>query len=162
MTHGTRDLLVGLTADAAENVLALGRRINLPGGSVLFQIGDVADTVFLVERGRISLTLPIQVRGQAEDVLIEERRSGQALGWSALIPPHRFTLKASALLDAEVLALPRAALVEHFTANPAVGYTIARNVAEIVGQRLQVFQTMWLREMQRVVQAHAAARPGAA
>jgi hypothetical protein len=29
---------------------------------------------------------------------------------------------------------------------------VARNVSAVVGQRLQVFQTMWLREMQRVVE----------
>ena len=45
-------------------------------------------------------------RGREEDVLIEEREAGQTLGWSALIPPHRFTLKATAPLDTDVLALP--------------------------------------------------------
>jgi hypothetical protein len=51
-----------------------------------------------------------------------------------------------------VLALGRAALLEHFAARPALGYAVALNVAAIVGQRLQVFQAMWLREIQRVVQ----------
>jgi hypothetical protein len=30
-----------------------------------------------------------------------------------------------------------------------------QNVASVVGQRLQVFQAMWLREMQRVVELRA-------
>ena len=105
----------------------------------------------MIERGRIVLTLPLRVAGRDEHVLIEERQAGQALGWSALIPPHRFTLKATAPLDSVVLAFPRATLLDYFAAAPAVGYAVMRNVAAVTGHRLQLFQTMWLREMQRTV-----------
>ena len=146
------ELLAELAEADAERVLALGTRSTHSAGAVLFNLGDAADSLFLLERGRIALTLPMQVRGKEQDVLIEERGAGQALGWSALVPPHRFTLKAKALVDSVVIALPRIALSEHLSANPAVGYIVARNVSAVVGQRLQVFQTMWLREMQRVVE----------
>ena len=83
----------------------------VPAGTTLFRLGDPAGRLFLVERGRIKLTLPMSVRGQEENVLWRESaRSG--CGWSALIPPYRFTLTATAALhDAEVIALPREALV---------------------------------------------------
>jgi len=51
-----------------------------------------------------------------------------------------------------VLALARAALLEHFAAHPAVGYAVSLNLAAIIGQRLQVFQAMWLREIRRVIE----------
>jgi len=146
------ELLAELTEEEAARVLALGTHSTHAAGAVLFNLGDAADSLFLLERGRIALTLPMQVRGKQQDVLIEERSGGQALGWSALVPPHRFTLKATALVDSVVIALPRAALAEHLSAHPAVGYVVARNVSAVVGQRLQVFQTMWLREMQRAVE----------
>lgn len=146
------ELLRGLSVDEAERVRALGTHIRLPSGSELFPLGAPADSLFLVERGRIALTLPMQVRQQKEDVLIEERSPGQAFGWSALIPPHRFTLKASAPLDSEVLSIPRTALLQFFAAQPEIGYIVTQNVAEVMGQRLQVFQAMWLREMQRVIE----------
>jgi CRP-like cAMP-binding protein len=146
------DLLAGLSEEEAARVLALGRHSTLPAGAVLFNLGDAAESLFVVERGRVALTLPMKVRGKEQDVLIEERSAGQALGWSALVPPHRFTLKAAALVDSELVALPRIALSEHLSAHPAVGYVVTRNVSAVVGQRLSVFQTMWLREMQRVVE----------
>ncbi len=152
MTATLPELFAGLTEGDAARVLALGSHSNLPAGAVLFNLGDAADSLFMLERGRIALTLPMQVRGEQQDVLIEERSAGQALGWSALVPPHRFTLKAKALVDSEVIALPRIALSEHLSAHPAVGYLVTRNVSAVVGQRLQLFQTMWLREMQRVVE----------
>jgi hypothetical protein len=65
-------------------------------------------------------------------------------------------LKATAPLETELIALPRSALLEHFAARPAVGYAVTRNLAAVVGQRLQVFQAMWLREVQRVVKLSGA------
>src|SRR5512134_2062026 len=146
------DLLAGLAEDEAARVLELASRQVLLAGAVLFNLGDAADSLFVVERGRVALTLPMKVRGKEQNVLIEERSPGQTLGWSALVPPHRFTLKAAALVDSEVVALPRVALAKHLSAHPAVGYVVTRNVSAVVGQRLSVFQTMWLREMQRVVE----------
>jgi CRP-like cAMP-binding protein len=151
VTDVQADLLAGLAAEEAAAVLALGSRTALSAGQVLFDLGDAADSLFVVESGRVALSLPLKLRDGNRDVLIEERSAGQALGWSALVPPHRFTLKATAAIDTEVLALPRAALFEHFAAHPAVGYAVTRNVSAVVGHRLQVLQAMWLREMQRVV-----------
>jgi CRP/FNR family cyclic AMP-dependent transcriptional regulator len=146
------DLLNGLSEEEARRLVAVGVPVAVPAGGVLFHLGDHANRVYNVVRGRITLTLPMQVRGSEEDVLIEERLAGETLGWSGLIPPHRFTLKATAPVESEVIAFSREALLGHFAANPAVGYTVTRNVAAVIGHRLQVFQTMWLREMQRVIE----------
>ena len=155
MSHLPSDLLAGIAPADAQSVVALGTLVKLGAGDVLFRLGDVADTVYLIRRGRIALTLPLQVSGSEQDVFIEERLPGQTLGWSALIPPFKFTLKATAPLETEVLALPRAPLLEYFAERPHVAYPVALNLAAVIGQRLQVFQAMWLREMQRLVNAHA-------
>jgi CRP/FNR family transcriptional regulator, cyclic AMP receptor protein len=152
MTNGQPDILNGLTPDEAQQALALGKRITVPAGSALFELGAAAECIYLIERGRIRLTLPMQVRGRDEDVMVEERIPGQAVGWSALIPPYRFTLKATAPLETEVLALARKDLMEHFAANPKIGYSVSLNLAAVIGQRLQLFQAMWLREIQRTVE----------
>jgi CRP-like cAMP-binding protein len=152
-THS--DLLAGLAPVEAQSVAALGRPIRLDAGEVLFNLGDVADAVYLIRRGRIALTLPLHVAGTEQDAFIEERLPGQTLGWSALIPPFRFTLKATAPLETELIALPRVPLLAYCSERPHVGYAVALNLASVVGQRLQVFQAMWLREMQRLVNARA-------
>jgi CRP-like cAMP-binding protein len=150
------ELLAGLAPEDAARLMALATPLSLAAGQVLFDLGTDADTIYVIDRGRMVLTLPLRVAGREEHVLIEERQAGQALGWSALIPPHRFTLKATAPLDTVVLAFPRAALLDHFAAWPAVGYAVMRNVAAVTGHRLQLFQTMWLREMQRTVAVNLA------
>ena len=99
------ELLSGLSPAEVDQVLALGTRVMVPSGGPLFRLGDAADRLFLTERGRIRLTLPMLVRGREEDILIEEKSPGETVGWSALVPPYRFTLSATAPLETEVIAL---------------------------------------------------------
>jgi CRP-like cAMP-binding protein len=150
------DLLAGLSDEDAGRVLALGSRVTISGGSELFRLGDEADRIFLIRRGRIRLTLPMQVRGRPESILVEECAAGQTVGWSALIPPYRLTLTAIAPLETELIALSREALNELLRAAPDLGYAVSRNLAALIGQRLQIFQTMWVREMQRSVELRCA------
>jgi len=150
------DLLKGLAPDEAASVLALGRRVVLTTGAELFHLGDTADSIYAVTRGRVRLTLPMQVRSREEDVLVEECSSGQTVGWSALTPPYRFTLTASVPLETEVVALPREALNRYFAGHPDTGYTVSFNLSCVIGQRLQLFQAMWLREIQRMVESRCA------
>lgn len=150
------ELLSGLSPAEMDQVLALGVRMIVPDGDSLFRLGDRAESLFLIERGRVRLTLPMQVRSRESDVLIEEKSSGQTVGWSALIPPYRFTLSATASQETEVVALSREALQDYCEAFPAVGYKIASNLAIVVGHRLQMLQAMWLREMQRTIEGRSA------
>jgi CRP/FNR family cyclic AMP-dependent transcriptional regulator len=149
------DLLNGLSNEDGERVLALGERIRLTSGAELFHLGGTADCIYVIAQGRLRLTLPMQVRGQSQDVLVEERTPGQTVGWSALIPPFRFTLTATAPLETLVIALPRETLHRHFAANPGVGYAVSLNLASVIGERLQLFQAMWVREVQRMVEMRA-------
>lgn len=155
------ELLNGLSPAEVDQVLGLGTRITVPSGGSLFQLGDPADRIFLTVRGRIRLTLPMQLRGREEEILIEEKSPGQTVGWSALIPPHRFTLSARAPLETEVIALPREALRAYFETSPAIAYKISFNLATVVGHRLQLVQAMWLREMQRTIELRSASAGGA-
>jgi CRP-like cAMP-binding protein len=155
------ELLKGLEPGDAAALVALGTRLTRPAGSVLFTLGADAESAYAIESGRVSLTLPMQVGGREQDVLVEERTAGETVGWSALVPPHRFTLTAKTLIDSEVIAFSRVALLEHFASRPEVGLVVTRNLSAIMGQRLQVLQAMWLREIQRVVHMTVAAQGAA-
>ncbi len=149
------ELLNGLSPAEADQVLALGSRRAVSSGSSLFRLGDAAECLFLIERGRIRLSFPMLVRGKEEEVFFEEKAPGETVGWSAMVPPYRFTLSAMAPLDAAVIALPREALLAFFDRAPETGRRIAFNLAILVGKRLQLVQAMWMREIQRAVESRS-------
>jgi CRP-like cAMP-binding protein len=161
MASQTIELFRDLDAAQSAALMTITQRVRLSAGDILFHLGDDAAWLYSIEWGRISLSLPMRVRHRDEDVLVEERLPGQTFGWSAVIPPHRATLTATALAATELLAIPRDPLLELFEAQPKLAYLLTRSVATVVGHRLQVLQAMWLREIQRVVQMKVAAQGAA-
>jgi CRP-like cAMP-binding protein len=153
-----RELTRGLTPAQREAVLALAERVTVAGGARLFTLGAEADRLYLVEHGRVALTLPFTIRGEEQDIFVEEKAPGEMVGWSALVPPHRFTLSAKAVADAELLALPRAPLLELCARDTALGFTLMSNMASVIGRRLVKVQAMWGREVQRIIDARFGSR----
>src|SRR5512143_186641 len=152
MSPQPMDLTLGLSDEETAMFLALGVPPAVVRGETLFRLGAAADALYVVERGRIVLTLPMQIRDGEEQVVVEEKQAGDTLGWSGLVAPHRFTLNATAAVASELRVFPRMVLLDHFRAHPSVGCRVMQNVAAVIGHRLQVFQTMWLREVQRAVE----------
>ena len=144
-------LLQGLRPDEEERVRALGEVIRVPSGTGLFALGEPATKLYIVESGRIGLSMPLQIRGDERDVLVSEMLPGEMVGWSAMVAPHRFTLTAKATVDSLVVAISREGLSALFEQEPRVGAVILGNVASAMAKRLQKVQAMWLREIQRTV-----------
>ena len=149
------DLFENLPPEQVNALLSLASPKSLPEGEELFGLGDEGKEVFLVAGGHVKLTLPVNVGDRQLDVMVGEMTPGHLVGWSGLIPPHRFTVRAVAAEDTKLLLLPRQDLLAFFSENPKVGHLVYSNLARIVGQRLMVFQTMWIREIQHVVKTRA-------
>jgi len=152
------ELTRGLSPAQVEAVLGLGESVAVPSGAVVFPLGAEADRLFIVERGRIALTLPFTLRGTEQDLFIEEKGPGETVGWSALVPPHRFTLSGRAAVDTRVLVIARAPLLALLEREPAIAFGVMRNLAGMIGTRLVKVQAMWIREVQRTVDARFGSR----
>ncbi len=143
-------------AEAAQ-LLAVARPHQCQKGECLFLLGDHADRLYVVLSGKVELTFPLSFGGVVRDVPVESKTPGSALGWSALVKPHRFTLSARAEETSELAALLRQDLLRVFEAEPRIGYVVMRHVAEVVGRRLLQVQALWARELQRAVTSSLAA-----
>jgi len=153
-THQT-DLLRGIPEGMTEQILGLGFPRTFQEGETVFSLGSEAKELYLVEQGRVRLTLPMELEEGGEEVLLEERVTGQLLGWSALVPPFRFTLNGSAAEETQLLAIPGPELLKVLSHHPEAGHVVMSNLSGVIGQRLQMFQTMWVREIQRLVRMSA-------
>jgi CRP-like cAMP-binding protein len=149
------ELFRDLSSEGARRLLAIGRDHTLGAGQYLFLLGDNADAFYVVRKGGLELCLPIELRGSVKDISVESVGVGQALGWSALVRPYRFTLSARATEPSELVAFARNDLQRLFEAEPGIGCSVLTRVSELVGVRLVTFQALWVRELQRAVESEA-------
>jgi CRP/FNR family transcriptional regulator, cyclic AMP receptor protein len=133
------------------HLLAVTRSQKCRKGECLFLLGDHADRLFVVRSGKVELSFPLSFGGVVRDVPVESKTAGAALGWSALVKPHRFTLSARAAETSELAAFLRQDLLRVFEAEPRIGYVVMRHVAEVIGRRLLQVEALWARELQRAV-----------
>lgn len=149
------ELFRELGSDGLRRLLAIGRGQALGAGQYLFLLGGDAAELHVVVRGKLDLCLPIALRGTVKDITVESVGAGQALGWSALVKPYRFTLSARATEPSEVITFARSDLQQLFEAEPGIGYSLLTRVSELMGIRLVTFQALWVRELQRTVDSEA-------
>lgn len=144
-------LFAGLEEADRVMLAAIARAHAVAAGQQIFTLGSDATTILLVERGTVALTLPLRIRGAVTDVTLEEMGAGAAIGWSALVPPYRYTLGARALTDARLIGLERETLEELFGRLPRVQRVLMTNLSRVVASRVTLLEAVLLRNVQRWV-----------
>jgi CRP/FNR family transcriptional regulator, cyclic AMP receptor protein len=145
------ELFAGLDDEQRRSVAALAREKKAAAGEILFRTGEQADAFYVVQRGRVDLTFPLLVMGQAKEPRFQSLEPGRTLAWSALVSPYRLTMSARATTDVELLAFERDRMLELFKAQPAIGHVVMSNLASVIGARFHELLALWVREVQRNV-----------
>jgi CRP-like cAMP-binding protein len=141
-------LFRGIAQDIVEELWALGRVVHYVEGDKLFDRGHEADDVLIVESGSMALFFPVPILGAVKEVVVEHAGPGDVMAWSALVSPHALTLSARCVESGAVRALARNTLSDYLKDRPQVGYQLMRNLAGVIGRRLQDLQNMWIREIE--------------
>jgi CRP-like cAMP-binding protein len=145
------ELFAGLSEEQRRRAGALGRARKAAAGDVLFRLGEQADVFYVVRKGQVDLTFPLQVMGKAKEARFRSLEAGSALAWSALVPPHKLTMSARAATDVEMLAFDREEVLGMFAADPEMGLRVMSNLARVVAARFHELLALWGREVQRNV-----------
>lgn len=145
------ELFKGLAEEHCREVAGLASEERAAPGETLFRLGERAERLYVIQRGRVDLTFPLQVLGEARDVRFQSLDAGRTLGWSALVPPHLLTMSARATTEVELVVLPGAGLLALLSARPAMGHLVMSNLASVVAARFHELQELWVRELQRKV-----------
>lgn len=140
-------LFVGIERAEVEAIWALGKVIHYNEGDKLFDRGNEASEVLIVESGSVALFFPVPILGAIKDVEVEHAGPGDVLAWSALVSPYTLTLSARCVESGQVRSLARDRLRDYWNDRPQVGLTLMNNLAGIMGRRLQDAQNLWLREV---------------
>ncbi len=138
----------GIADDAMDQLCACGRAVSFKAGHVLFERGQDADNLMILQDGVVELLFPVQIMGVTRDVTMETKQVGDLVAWSALVSPYHFTLSARCAGDCTLASFTRDALESFFDSDPQSGYLFMRNLAGEIGHRLQRMQTMWVHDLQ--------------
>lgn len=127
----------------------LGKLVHVPAGEVLTREGEPADNLAIVLEGRVGLRVRVPERGQVTVLTVEP---GDVVGWSAIVPPHRATSTAVALVGTDLAVFDGAALRAALAADaqlaakfyPVVMNAIARRLEGTRLQLLDLFSHRWV------------------
>lgn len=144
-------ILHGLDRDEIASLSVLASERHFHARDTVLTLGQPASELLVVASGGVELTLPLLVLGERKDVGFVTVGPGDALAWSAIVPPNRLTMGARATEDTELLAFDRQTLLDLCEAKPEIGRILMGNLAGVIATRLLQAQALWAREVQRGV-----------
>jgi CRP/FNR family transcriptional regulator, cyclic AMP receptor protein len=103
-------------------------------GDLLVREGDPADEFFVLFAGKVALEIVLPARPRTT---IQTLGPGEVLGWSWLIPPHRWRLDARAVKPTRVLGLSAAHLRSVLNRRPEDGYRFLLRLLPVIAERLE-------------------------
>ena len=133
LTFDVSILFSELKPEVKDRILRTSRSMRLRPGEWLFEQDDYADTMYIIKEGKISLVK--KFNGELMDRL-PVHGQGEIIGWSALIPPHFYTLGAVAEEETLLLAFNGEKMLEIMDEDKETGYFILKNISELIGDRL--------------------------
>ena len=119
ISPGTQDLLVKLT-----------RREEYDVGSVLYDLGDLTDDLYILESGRVEFELGRDERTSAAGFIL---RKGEVFGWAALLEHQPIRIAQAVCVEKSVLLrLNGEEVVKVLATDPASGYLVMRQLATLI------------------------------
>lgn len=128
------------TPDELHAVATACEHITARRGERIFEAQSPAEHLYIVAAGTIELQFSVIHYMAEKEIPIERKFKGDAFGWSAIVPPHSFTLSAVATRDSELLRIGRAQIEHLCLANQHFGYVFMKGIAELVGKRFNTMQ----------------------
>ena len=93
----------GLPPEAVARLAAIATLREVPAGTELFHEGQLTEAMSIVMAGRVALRTLVPERGMVTILTVE---TGDIVGWSAVVPPHRATSAGIAIEAVTLLELP--------------------------------------------------------
>jgi len=106
----------------------------------VFDAGETADGLYVIESGRIMLEAP----HTGANVPVQLIGSGHAIGWSSFCEPYEWQFNAQALDLSTVIFFRAAQVRERCAADYHLGYELTKRITRMMLQRLQATRDrMW-------------------
>jgi CRP-like cAMP-binding protein len=123
-------LFEGISPSSLIGLVKASRLKSAPKGTFIFFQGDPADAAYMVWRGVIAIRLE---NPDGRELVINDMSIGNCFGELALLTGESRSTSAEALVDSEVLLIPRFAFMAALEQEPC----LALRLLELTARRLQ-------------------------
>ena len=124
----------GLDDDALTLIAGCAQNMHAHEGEYLYREGDPAEAFYVIRHGRVAVEAHQPAGGS---LVIDTVDDGEVLGWSWLIPPHRWQFDARAIAPTSAVVFDGTCLRGKCDADPELGYALMQRVAQVMYHRLQ-------------------------
>ena len=126
----SQPLFEGINPTSLTRLAKASRLISAPKGSFIFFQGDPADAAYMVWRGVIAIRLE---NPDGREMVINDMSIGNCFGELALLTDEPRSTSAEALVDSELLLIPKFAFMAALEQEPS----LALRLLELTARRLQ-------------------------
>jgi CRP/FNR family cyclic AMP-dependent transcriptional regulator len=121
-----------LPAQYFDFIVGCATHVVFKKGDIILKEGEPADKFYLIRSGLVSICI-----SQRRNIAIQTIQEGDILGWSWLIPPHRYRFSAEAVENTRAVMLDGKCLREKCEKNSDLGYELLKRLATVFTQRLE-------------------------
>ena len=125
------DLFTGTSMDFVKNFMDICEMSSHEKGEVLFRENDPARFFFILLNGRVKLSV-----GEAQQVVYNAERNGEAFGWSSLIGGDVYSASAECLEPTKLLKTASNDLSRVLEEDTENGIIFFKQLAATLGKRL--------------------------
>ena len=127
-------LFKGLKPEQIRQIAACAETAQYEAGQFLGREGEPAESFWVVRQGHIALETHAPARGP---LTLQTVSTDDVIGWSWLIPPHRWLFDAHVVEDTSAVVFDGTCLRGKCDADPVLGYALLQRVAQVMLSRLQ-------------------------
>lgn len=125
--------LNGLKSKWYDLLAECAQLVGYSAGHYLGRTGEPAETFHLIISGHVNVEID---KPNRQPVLIQTLGPGDVVGWSWLIPPHRWRFTVQAVEPVRALEIQGTALRRLCEENPEFGYELMKRFVHVIAGRL--------------------------
>lgn len=127
-----------LTDSGLNRVLALCSERAYEAGATIFNEGDTAQELFIVEEGKVALQkdLPRAESPLGKRITVDIVSRGEVFGWSSMVEPYAYTLTAICLQKTTAIVIDGARLRSLLLSNLEIAHEVLFGLIKVVALRL--------------------------
>jgi len=127
-----------LSTEQINKISALAKEEKYAAGTTLYQKGDKARSLYLIEEGKVAMFMNAEMglNKPPMQVTVDIITKGETMGWSAVVAPYIYTLAARCLDDTKLVAFDAVELRKLLEDDCALGFKVMQAVAGVISARL--------------------------